>query len=188
MIDEPLFREFPQLSMDTLLSARSDADPVRKHPQAKLKRSVSLHDQLKVGYGDHDLIPDDEGSVSRVVQLHSADKDYYAYRYADIVSTAMAGKFELWWIELFAGPGRLFVEPRAAYAAGSPVRALGVRRPFDGYVFNDLDPQCVAALSSRVGGHSGVHVSGLDANSAELFDYVTSIVPRGALVTVYGDP
>ena len=138
---------------------------------------------------DHQLIADDEGSLSRIIQLHSEDKDHYAFYYADIVSSAMAGKFSaLAWVELFAGPGRLWVEPRDAYVDGSPVRAMKVRRPYDYYVFNDLDPQCVAALEPRVKTRSGVHVLGADANSDIVAEYLIKTIPKTALIILYGDP
>lgn len=141
-----------------------------------------------MGYGDHDLIPDDEASLARVVQLHSADKDYYAYRFADIVSTAMRGKFSsLWWLELFAGPGRLWVAPEQRFRAGSPVRATSVRWPFDGYVFNDMDPECYAALAPRVAGERTSVLCG-DANSDVILDQIMCTIPKSALVVLYADP
>ena len=39
------------------------------------------------------LVPDDEGLYAREVCLHSGDKAYYVRRYADIVATAMRGKW-----------------------------------------------------------------------------------------------
>jgi three-Cys-motif partner protein len=154
----------------------------------RIERVPLLHDQTEIGYGEHDLIPDDENSLSRIVQLHSRDKDYYAFRYADIVSSAMRGKFSsLWWIELFAGPGRLYCQPEERYYDGSPVRALNVKRPFGGYVFNDLDPRCVRALTSRAEG-ANVHLLQGDANGREVFDYICRVVPPSALVVLYGDP
>lgn len=137
---------------------------------------------------DHQLIADDEGSTSRIIQLHS-EEDHYAFYYADIVSSAMRGKFPaLAWVELFAGPGRLWVEPRDAYVDGSPVRALNVRQPFDRYVFNDLDPLCIRALEPRVGTRPGVHVLNEDANAQAVADCLIGTLPKNALVTLYGDP
>lgn len=138
---------------------------------------------------EHQLIADDEGSLSRIIQLHSEDKDHYAFYYADIVSSAMAGKFPaLAWVELFAGPGRLWVEPRNAYVDGSPVRAMKVRKPYDIYVFNDLDPQCVSALEPRVRTRRNVHVLNGDANAEALADYLIATIPKRSLVVLYGDP
>lgn len=136
MSAEPLFHE--QMSLGWGIPAPVVDDT----PNPKLKSAAPLHDAVVMGASrDHQLVPDDEESLSRIIQLHSEDKDHYAFYYADIVSQAMTGKFPaLAWVELFAGPGRLWVEPRNAYVDGSPVRAMKVRKPYDIYVFNDLDP------------------------------------------------
>jgi hypothetical protein len=141
-------------------------------PSPAVQEVRPLNDQLQVGYGDGALVRDDEDSLARVVQMHSLDKDHFAYYYADIVSSAMTGKFpSLWWIELFAGPGRLYCAPENPYYDGSAIRAMRTRRPFDGYIFNDLDPDCVRALRPRA--HAalrsaqtpfGMHVCQGDAN------------------------
>src|SRR5688572_14073781 len=50
--------------------------------------------------------------LARRVCLHSLDKAHYARYYADIVGRAMRKAYPgpLVWIELFAGPGELYVE------------------------------------------------------------------------------
>lgn len=189
MQPDALFHE--QMSLDALMAT---AESVRVNALARcgLQSVRPIHDPVRMGASrEHQIIADDEGSLSRIVQLHSADKDHYAYYYADIVSSAMAGKFPaVVWVELFAGPGRLWVEPRNAYVHGSPVRAMKVRRPFDLYFFNDLDPQCVAALDRRVrrGSEGRVHVLNDDANSQALAECLIAHIPKNALVVVYGDP
>jgi three-Cys-motif partner protein len=135
------------------------------------------------------LVVDDEMLFSRCVSLHSLEKAYGARRYAEIVGTAMAGKFPaLWWVELFAGPGRLLVRDTGKFVDGSPVEALNIRRPFDGYVFADLSLPCVESLRRRVGLAPNAHVLAGNANSPELLDRIASIVPRDALVVLYADP
>jgi len=136
------------------------------------------------------LLDDDEGLKSRKVHVHSADKAYYAQKYADIVGTGMKRAYggPLAWVELFSGPGRLRVVEEQRFRAGSPVEALGIRDPFQHYVFCDLDPECIASLYARVGGRPGVHVLEGNANSANLHDRIASIVPRNALVILYADP
>lgn len=183
MTHKRLFDPAPE-QLALRLHHTSPAGPLRR-PVATAR---SQDKQAQIGYGDHGLMPDDEGSLSRIVQLHSLDKDYYAYRYADIVSRAMRGKFpSLWWVELFAGPGRLYCAPEDRYYEGSPVRALNLSQRFDGYVFNDLDPSCVEALAPRVVAPN-VHLHEGDANSAPARELICSLVPRNALVVLYGDP
>jgi three-Cys-motif partner protein len=136
------------------------------------------------------LVDDDEGLKSRKVHVHSADKAHFAHYYADIVGTGMKTAYggPLAWVELFSGPGRLYVVEEARYRAGSPVEALGIRHPFQHYVFCDLSSECIASLEQRVAARPGVHVLQGDANSAELHDRIASIVPRNALVVLYADP
>lgn len=133
------------------------------------------------------LVVDDEGLFSRAVALHSAEKAYCARTYAEIVGTAMRGKWKLWWIELFAGPGRLYIRETGDFAPGSPIEAMTIRRPFSGYVFADLDSACTESLRRRVGERANVHVLRGDANSAETLDAIAAIVPKRALVVLYGD-
>ena len=83
------------------------------------------------------LVRVDDGLYARRVCLHSLDKAHYASYYADIVGTAMKRAYPgpLAWIELFAGPGELYVKDLALYHAGSPVEAVSIRDPFDHYFF-----------------------------------------------------
>lgn len=134
------------------------------------------------------LIPDDEMLFSRLVSLHSLVKAAAARAYADMVGTAIGGKRPLWWVELFCGPGKLLVRETGEFAPGSPIEALNIRRPFDGYVFCDLSPACVESLRRRVGDRPGTHVLCGDANSAAIHDAIVSIVPRNALLVLYSDP
>jgi hypothetical protein len=55
----------------------------------------------------------------------------------------------LWWVELFAGPGRLYVRDTDTFVDGSPLEALSIRNRFRGYVFADLDRACVDSLRRR---------------------------------------
>lgn len=136
------------------------------------------------------LLDDEHGLKSRKVHLHSADKAHYARYYADIVGTGMKRAYRgpLAWVELFAGPAQLYVVEEARFRPGSPLEALGIRDPFDHYVFCDLDSECVRSLNERVGGRPGVHVLEGNANSAALHDAIPAVVPRNALVVLYADP
>lgn len=130
-----------------------------------------------------------DGLIARVVQSHSLDKAWYARRYADIVGSALAGKFELWWVELFAGPGRLWVAPEHRFADGSPLDALKIRKPFDGYLFSDIDRNCTDALAARTAGlHDNLHIATGGANARELHEEIFALVPQTAVVVLYLDP
>jgi three-Cys-motif partner protein len=178
---------------DLLLFDPGPRDTPAMPKSAKKRRGVtavpSVDEQLLMPpAGQDSLIADDEGLLSRVIHMHSADKDHFAYYYGDIVGTGMRHKFPLAWVELFAGPGRLFNVDTERFEPGSPVRALDVRHPFGTYVFSDLDPLCVESLRRRVAGKPGVHVLQGDANDPALHDQVLQLVPRDRLVVLYLDP
>jgi three-Cys-motif partner protein len=150
---------------------------------AELSREVELDARRQ-------LVNGDDGLPARLVALHSADKAHYVRYYADIVGTAMTKAYPgpIVWIELFAGPGQLYVRGLRQHKLGSPLEAMGIPRPFDIYVFADLDPKCVDALKIRVGNRAGVHVLQGDANNPDLHDQIAALVPRNALVVLYADP
>jgi three-Cys-motif partner protein len=158
----------------------------RKRPESsasELAEALALDRETR-------LVPGDDGFLAREVALHSLDKAHYAHYYADIVGSGMktAYKGPLVWGELFSGTGRLFVKDLAAFRPGSAVDAVGIKYPFDMYVFADLDERCVECLDHRVGGRPGVHVLQGDANSADLHDRIVQLVPRNALFVLYADP
>ncbi|MFL5866684.1 MAG: three-Cys-motif partner protein TcmP [Thermoleophilaceae bacterium] len=134
------------------------------------------------------LVPDEEGLFARKIHGHSIEKASKVHRFADIVSVAVGGKLPVYWVELFAGPGRLYVVEDKKFLLGSPMAALGVRAPFQGYFFSDLSADCGRCLRVRTQGMEGVHVHCGDANSTETLDAVFRAVPRNALVIAYLDP
>jgi three-Cys-motif partner protein len=140
------------------------------------------------------LVAGDDGLPARKVALHSLDKAHYAHYYADIVGRAMRSAYPgpLAWVELFSGPGRLYVKDLDVFSPGSAIESLTIPKPCHHYVFADIDKTCTDALRERVHrtvpGQQHVHVLEGDANSAKLHDEIVSIVPRGALVVLYADP
>lgn len=126
-------------------------------------------------------------AFARAISLHSSEKAQYARGYASIVGTAMKSWYRVW-IELFAGPGKLYVRDTGAFVPGSPVEALEIPRQFNRYVFADLDPACTESLRKRIGHRHGVHILQGDANSHELLVQIAELVPKNALVVLYGDP
>jgi three-Cys-motif partner protein len=134
------------------------------------------------------LVPAPDGLWARKVCLHSRDKAHYTHYYADIVGTAMKTAFPgpLVWIELFSGPGMLYVKDTDKFEPGSPIEALDIRDPFDTYVFADLSPDCTDSLKRRV--ENRAEVISDNANSPALHDRILSLVPRNALVVLYADP
>jgi three-Cys-motif partner protein len=132
-----------------------------------------------------------DGLLAREVAMHSLDKAHLARYYADIVGDGMkkAWPGPLAWVELFAGPGMLYVRELEDYKPGSALDALrSIRTRFDIYVFVDLDPRCADSLERRVGHEPGVHVRCGDANAAATHDQIVELIPRDALVVLYADP
>ena len=160
--------------------------------QTGLRPAADPGIQMVISEEDGSLILDSKGDKlpARPIKSHSLDKRYLVSRYANIVSRALRGKLPVYWVELFAGPGRLYVTDEDDFVDGSPIDALNVDSPFTGYVFSDLDPECVSALTERVrtSGQRGVHVFQGNANDPSLHGLIADLVPRNALMILYLDP
>jgi three-Cys-motif partner protein len=131
---------------------------------------------------------EEEMAFARAISRHSIDKAFCVREYARLVGTTMRGKFPaLWWVELFCGPGRLYVRDDDQLIDGSPLEALGIPFPFTGYVFSDLANPCVESLRKRVGDHPTVQIRRGNANDPELLVEIAGLIPRNALVVLYGD-
>jgi len=133
-------------------------------------------------------IYDERGLLARQIKPHSREKAYDTFRYANTVSVAMSGKWKIWWLELFAGPGALHDAENDEFLPGSPVEALSVKMPFAGYSFGDINPACIASLRARVGDRPGVHIRCGDANDADHIKELISPIPDDALLIAYLDP
>ncbi len=132
---------------------------------------------------------DSKGLLVRPVKRHSADKAHLVSRYANTVGNAMKSIFpNRWWVELFAGPGRLRFSGANEDSDGSPLQALEINYPFSGYIFVDSDRECVESLRKRTSDYSNVHILQGDANSDELIKQIMQIVPKRALLILYCDP
>lgn len=140
------------------------------------------------------LVPGPDGHPARLIHLHSLDKAYYVRRYAEIVAGAMREKWggQIAWVELYSGPGTLWVAEQKTFMDGSPIEALGTKKPYGIYAFADLDQQCVDALGARIGEKYGqrddVHVFQGNANDADLHDQLVAVLPKNALIVLYADP
>ena len=73
------------------------------------------------------------------------------YLYTTLFSTGMKLKWKKRvYIDLYAGPGYSRVTGTNTILKGSPLLALGVRDPFDQYIFCESDPHFMDALQRRV--------------------------------------
>jgi three-Cys-motif partner protein len=134
----------------------------------------------------------DDGLLVRGVKPHSAEKSWMVSRAIDTVSSAMAGKwFEVHYLELYSGPGRLLDESTGREQVGSPIQALEVRKPFDRYVFSDFADECIEALGMRVTRHpTGREAKVIcgDAKQLQHLERAAGLLDRRALVIAYLDP
>lgn len=177
--------------MDPQLPLFGGPSEKRSRPGRKITNSVEApasSTPLRMNIAGIRIDPTDE-LVARPIKSHSLAKAHYVFRYADTVGTAMRRKFECWWIEAFAGPGRLCLVDEERFLDGSPLDALNIRKPFSGYVFNDFSRENAGALSRRIAGrHSNTHVCNFDANSPAFLQKIIKLIPRHALVILYLDP
>jgi three-Cys-motif partner protein len=139
--------------------------------------------------GQVGLVAAADGLAVRVVHTHSRKKSRKVAFYAEIVAGSMTGKWpSLWWVELHAGPAKLYEVETHELLDGSPLDALNTSKRYAGYVFVEYDPICAAALRERTQGLPNVYVVEGDCNSANVHDQIRAIVPPKALVVMYADP
>jgi three-Cys-motif partner protein len=161
----------------------------RQKPLPRAARTTRDGTELTPVPGNLSLLLDPEGNAVRIVHAHSREKARKVGFYAEIVTGAMTGKWpSLWWVELHAGPGKLFHAGTRELLGGSPLDALGVAKPYDGYVFVEYDSICAAALRARTAGMPNVHVIEGDCKSETVHDQIRTLVPPNALVVMYADP
>jgi len=75
------------------------------------------------------------------------DKYYYLSRYSTIFTKAMRRKWNLTFVDLFAGPGRCLIEATGKEVDGSALQSL--QYDFHKYIFVEQHPSCLAALKER---------------------------------------
>lgn len=74
-------------------------------------------------------------------------KYHYLKAYCDIFTRAMRRKWRLTFIDLFAGPGRCYIEQTKEDVEGSSLLAL--QYDFSDYIFVEQDQDCLTALQER---------------------------------------
>jgi three-Cys-motif partner protein len=90
-----------------------------------------------------------DGLLARNSGIWAKEKLYYLEHYLDIFSVGMKKKWpgKLYYVDLFAGPGRCKIRDNGEEMDGSPLIALKFH--FDKYYFFEADPQCYSALEKR---------------------------------------
>jgi len=131
-----------------------------------------------------------DGLPARQVGIWSAEKLTVVGRYMGIVTNGMSGKWEgLTHVELFPGPGRCVVEDTGQDIPGSPLLALGTKKPFDKVVCVEADPVAYEALQARVAAHErGKTVKLILGDCNEVIDEVLAEIPARHLALAFIDP
>lgn len=125
----------------------------------------------------------------------SEDKYRHVQHYAEIFATSMKNKWPCRvYVDLFAGAGRSKLRESGAIVPSSPLLALGIRDPFDKYVFCDADPVKLDALRQRVEReYPNAKVDYVDRDVNESVDEVLAKIPLhrtgyGVLTFCFADP
>src|SRR5208282_3546450 len=91
-----------------------------------------------------------DGLIARASGGWAREKLYYLERYLDIFSIGMKVKWagRLYYLDLFAGPGKCRIRDTDEEIDGSPLIALKFN--FAKYFFIEADAECHRALAERV--------------------------------------
>jgi three-Cys-motif partner protein len=91
-----------------------------------------------------------DGLLVRDSGVWTKEKLYYFEHYLHIFSVGMHKKWpdKLYYVDLFAGPGRCLIRETQEEIDGSPLIAL--KYDFEKYFFLEADSECYAALKARV--------------------------------------
>lgn len=155
------------------------------------RREASIDDSQMTLNGPEGLISGGAGLWARPVHPHSLEKARLVHNYAQAAITAVGKRFDIWWLELFAGPGVLWSRADGAVVDGSPLEALACKGRVDGFYFSDSSSHCVASLNRAVKpfrGEKNIHVEQGNANEQSHLDKVVATIPSDALVIAYLDP
>lgn len=91
-----------------------------------------------------------DGLIARDSGLWVKDKLHYLQRYLKIFTVGMKNKWggRLFYVDLFAGPGKCLIRSTQEEIDGSPLLALNF--DFSQYLFFEADSECFEALRARV--------------------------------------
>lgn len=123
--------------------------------------------------------PGDDGLYFEDVGAWVEDKHRLVALYEELFSTGMKYKWDVrMCIDLYAGPGLARIRETNKFLWGSPIRALGVKDPFDKYVFCEEREEAMNALRIRTGRmFPTADVSFIHGDCNECADEVKRVVP-----------
>jgi three-Cys-motif partner protein len=128
-----------------------------------------------------------DGLPVRDSGVWAGEKLYYLERYLDIVSVGMKKKWagKLYYVDLFAGPGKCLIRETREEIDGSPLIALKFN--FAKYFFVESDEKCYRALAARV--KVRAPEKDVDIIPGDCNDVIEKIkLPPGSLALAFIDP
>jgi len=118
-------------------------------------------------------------------------KHYYLTRYIDTFTTSMRKKWhgELYYIDLFAGPGRCLIRDKEEEIDGSPLIALNAPYAFAGYFFVELNGEALDVLLQRCESHPNYNrVKFYSGDCNSVIDDIMDNIPIRSLCLAFVDP
>jgi len=136
-----------------------------------------------------DLVVGSDGELTLTVGRWAKDKLFYIKRYCDIFNTGMKRKWAVrTYIDLFAGPGKCLVETTKEEIEGSPLLALSCKVSFTHYFFNDIQPDVIKSLKTRVAFYRSANVVYFNKDCNLVVDELLQKLPLGSLDFCFIDP
>jgi three-Cys-motif partner protein len=129
-----------------------------------------------------------DGLPARLTGEWVQGKKYYFCRYLDIMTRAVANKWEgkLSYIDLFSGPGRSIIRDTGEEVEGSPI--LSLNYGFASYVFVDI-PEVLATLKKRLADHPKFQqIAFVEGDCNTVIDSVRAKSPADHLALAFIDP
>lgn len=132
-----------------------------------------------------------DGLPLRCVGGWSKAKHYYLRRYIYAFTTGMRLKWrgQLYYIDLFTGPGKCRVRETEEEIDGSPLLALNSQFPFANYFFVELNREILNILSKRCKSHLLYErIRFIEGDCNEEIDEIMSEIPLRSLSLAFIDP
>ena len=136
-----------------------------------------------------DLVLCSDGELAIEVGPWAKDKLFYIRRYCYIFNEAMKDKWAIRnYIDIFAGPGRCFVETTKEEIDGSPLLALSCEVPFTHYFLNDIRPNLINSLKTRAASYSSTTIVYFSKDCNDVVDDLIEQLPPSSLDFCFIDP
>ncbi len=136
-----------------------------------------------------DLLGND-GLPVRDSGIWAKEKLYYLEHYLDIFSVGMHKRWKgkLYYVDLFAGPGRCLIPETKEEFDGSPLIALKFN--FSKYFFFESDPSCFKALETRIKNRAPEKLKNVELVPGDCNNEISKVIspPSPSLGVAFVDP